>query len=113
MSVNVGDCLSPPSPEEPDFVSSFPELSPTQRRALLLEQLSIERKACLREISALRNLLQQQGIDDTHITSWLPQSDSILDTLLRYGLGKSGKFSRTRLLYRPWSWRRKCRNHFS
>ncbi|WP_329503099.1 hypothetical protein [Klebsiella aerogenes] len=112
MIFDSGDFSPLAASKDPDFVSSFPELPPTSRRELLIEQLHIERKICLREIDALRILLRKNGIDDAQVTDWVAQSDSVLDTLLRYGLGKCGKLNQAKLLVLPWSWRRKCRNHF-
>jgi hypothetical protein len=108
-----GDFPHPLSPDEPEFVALFPELSQTSRRALLMEQLTIERQVCLQEIADLRQLLQLNDIDDSVITNWQQRSDTILDRLIRYGKGVCGKHSMERTLFRPWGWRRRCRNHFS
>lgn len=112
MIYHSGDFPAPLSPDEPEFVSFFPELSQKSRRALVMEQLRIERMVCFQEIEALRKLLRQHHIDDSQVAGWQARSDNILDTLLRYGKGELGRRNQDKTLFRPWSWRRRCRNHF-
>lgn len=86
-----------------------PELTPEDRLNLLAEQARIERLACFQEITALRALLDRHRIGADQVTGWLDRSDSILDTLLRYGEGHYGRINQREPLYLPYSWRRKAR----
>ncbi len=87
-------------------------LSTEQQVVLLAEQALIERMCCLQEIHALRVLLQENGIDAEHIPDWVQRSDNILDTLLRYKLGKCGQLLKKNMLIMPYSWRRKFRKRY-
>ncbi|HEJ0318284.1 TPA: hypothetical protein SLP15_004736 [Klebsiella aerogenes] len=100
-------------PDEPEFVSQFPELSQQERHRVLMEQLKIERLFCLQEIEELRHLLREHDIDDTRVTGWLEHSDNTLDTLIRDREGEVGRHIHDKRFFRPWGFRRRCRNFFS
>lgn len=89
------------------------ELTSKQRLALLAEQALIERMSCLQEIDALHTLLRNNNISTDDIVGWVERSDSILDKLLRYELGKCGKLVRRKIRFMPFSWRRKFRARYT
>lgn len=113
MFYQSGQFQAPLSSDEPEFASYYPELSQCSRRALVLEQLYIERKVCQQEITELRELLRKNNIDDTGVESWEERSDKVLDTLVQQGEGEVGRCNQDGSLLTPWSWRRRCRNHYS
>lgn len=86
-----------------------PDLTVSHHMALFIEQTQIERHAYENEVAELRALLDVHNIDAGIIESGLDRSDKILDTLLRYGQGESGKLVKKGLLVLPYSWRRKYR----
>lgn len=94
-----------------DALNTCSVLSTEQQIALLAEQALIERMSCLQEINALRALLQDNDID-TDIPGWVQRSDNILNTLLRYKLGKCGQLVKKNKLIMPYSWRRKFRKRY-
>ncbi|MDX6020469.1 hypothetical protein SIL08_09300 [Scandinavium sp. V105_16] len=89
------------------------DLTLNHHLALLIEQTRIERRAFEQEIAELRALLGAHNIDADSIESALIRSDKILDTLLRYGQGHSGKLVSQGLHIMPYRWRRKFRNAMS
>jgi DNA-directed RNA polymerase subunit N (RpoN/RPB10) len=88
----------------------FAELSKTEQIDLLVEQLTIERQCCLREITDLRNLLDEKASNT--VESWLERSDKELDYLLHNRLGECGRLVELKRLITPYSWRRKVRKRF-
>lgn len=90
-----------------------PGLSVNHHIVLVNEQTRIDFWAFGQEIAELRALLSAHGINADEIESAFPRSDKILDTLLRYQQGASGKLTRKGLLIFPYSWRRKYRNAMS
>lgn len=89
------------------------ELTLYQHLELLVEQTRIERQAFRHEIAELRALLRIHQIEADAIDSGLVRSDRILDRLLRYEQGKSGKLVKKGILIMPYRWRRKFRNALS
>ncbi|MGG8041417.1 hypothetical protein ACU637_21285 [Klebsiella aerogenes] len=90
-----------------------PELTIEHHFELLIEQIRVERYAFSQEIKELRELLQKNNVSFESIESGLSRSDAILDKLLRYQQGKSGKLSGKGILVMPYRWRRKVRNTLS
>lgn len=90
-----------------------PELKLNHHIALILEQVRVEHMACLKEIAELRALLEDNHIAHDDVEPWINRSDKVLDTLLRYKLGKSGKLVKEGMLTMPYRWRRKFRNGIS
>ncbi|MGV0243250.1 hypothetical protein ACVEIO_023970 (plasmid) [Klebsiella aerogenes] len=87
-----------------------PEFTLNDHVELFIEQVVIERKAFMQEISDLRLLLQQNHIDAEAIKTGLERSDLVLDKLLRYQQGKCGKLVKKGIHIMPYRWRRKVRN---
>ncbi|WP_455425495.1 hypothetical protein [Dryocola sp. LX212] len=93
-----------------DPSQAAPELKLNHHLALILEQVRVERLACFKEIAELRALLDDKHIAHDNVEPWIHRSDKVLDTLLRYKLGKSGKLVKEGMLTMPYRWRRKFRN---
>lgn len=87
-----------------------PELTLHHHLELLIEQMRIERHAFQQEIDELRKLLQAHKINDNTVESGINRSDKILDRLLRYEQGRSGKLVKKGIHMLPYRWRRKFRN---
>ncbi|WP_370612214.1 hypothetical protein [Klebsiella aerogenes] len=88
------------------------ELTLNHQIDLLIEQVRIERWALEMEVSELRKLLDAHKVCTHAIDSASVRSDKVLDKLLRYELGRSGKYVKRGLHIMPYRWRRKLRKIF-
>ncbi|MEL4015254.1 hypothetical protein [Dryocola clanedunensis] len=85
------------------------DLSINEHIKLIIEQGKIERIALLTEIKDLRDRLSFYGISDNDISSWVENSDDLMDKLLRYELGYCGKLFKSKKFFLPYTFRRRTR----